>query len=255
MSSCQQPDKGGFLKDYSEALKRIKDMDADKLEILLNDSSEIKSHIISLPRLSILANSREDLMKETMELAKFNLSQQTLLEYNRQNLLKKQQETFKYIEEIKKLRFTRLRTFDDHNVDLLYSLIQISVMEADECSKKTVETCLADESLTDTDISDFTKDYVRSRKLFHLRNIKKEKCEEHLGITSRKKSLAMNRKNSSNVSPRSQSSGSKRRAPLPPSTNLEPISIVPSMSLSPTRKAPPPPRQKSSSPQRLQKNT
>ena len=106
MSWCQQADKGGFLKDYSEALKRIKDMDADKLEVLLNDSSEIKSHIISLPRLSILANSREDLMKETMELAKYNLSQQTLLDYNRQNLLKKQQETFKYIEEIKKLRFT-----------------------------------------------------------------------------------------------------------------------------------------------------
>ena len=99
------------------------------------------------------------------------------------------------------------------------------------------------------DIEEFVGSFVPSRKEFYLRTIKLEKCEERLGIKSRKQSLITTKK-SSLFSPRSKSSSPKRRAPQPPSVSSTRLTTHPSRALTPARKAPPPPRSKSTSPTR-----
>jgi hypothetical protein len=230
-----------FVINCSKTMSQLEGKDLSELKELHDDVSKFNAYVQSLPQIKSLVDQRENLLRETKTLADYNLSRQPVLFNDRQLILKKKKEAEEYIENIKRSRWKLINTFGQHNMDLLYSLSQVASMEAEEHSNRVANRYLDKETLVDKDVDEFMQDFVPCRKEFYLRSIKLEKCEEHLGIKSRKKSLIAS-KQSTVFAPRSSSP--KRRAPLPPSAN----SVHSSRKITPTRKAPPPPKNKTSAP-------
>ena len=229
--------------DYSDALSQLEGKDINELNRLLNVTPELDAYIHSLSQIKLLCDKKEDAIKRNKGLAEKNLSQQSVLCEKRQNLFKTQEEAAKCVEDIKRLRYKLITKFGQHSLDLLYSLLQVASLEAEEGSNRVADQYLRKDILTDTDIDEFSQSFVHSRKEFYLRNVKLEKCEERLGIRSRKQNVISSKKKVVS-SPRRKSSSPKRPAPLPPQTTLS------QKMLTPNRAAPQPPKSKSASPQR-----
>ena len=237
----------GFTIDYPAAIALLDTKDNNEMRKLLENNADLDEFIQTLPQIKILLNQKEKLIRETKSLAETNLSRKPLLCNDRNILYNKKKEVAEIVEKITRARIRLIASFGNHNLDLLYSLLQVASMEAEEKSSRVADRCFENEKLDDKEIEEFIGSFVSSRKEFHLRSIKVEKCEERLGIKSRKQSLITTKK-SSLSSPRSKSSSPKRRAPQPPTMNSTRLTTHPSRALTPSRKAPPPPRSKSSSP-------
>ena len=249
MLSSQDVDGKGFTIDYPTAFAQLEGKDSNEMRKLMDHNSELDSFIHSLPQIKGLAHQKEKLVIENKALAESNLSRKPVLYNDRNILYNKRKEVAEYVEKIKRSRIRLIATFGHHNLDLLYSLLQVASMEAEEHSSRIADRYFDKDTLSDKDIEEFVGSFVPSRKEFYLRTIKLEKCEERLGIKSRKQSVITTKK-SSLCSPRSKSSSPKRRAPLPPIVSSTRLTTHPSRALTPARKAPPPPRSKSTSPNR-----
>ena len=240
-------DGSGFLIDYPAAIALLDTKDSNEMRKLLENNADLDKFIQTLPQIKTLSNQKEKLIRETKSLAESNLSRKPLLCNDRNILYNKKKEVTEIVENIKRARIRLIASFGSHNLDLLYSLLQVASMEAEEKSSRVADRCFENEKLDDKEIEEFIGSFVSIRKEFYLRSIKVEKCEERLGIKSRKQSVITTKK-SSLSSPRSKSSSPKRRAPQPPTMNSTRLTTHPSRALTPARKAPPPPRSKSSSP-------
>ena len=240
-------DGSGFLIDYPAAIALLDTKDSNEMRKLLENNADLDKFIQTLPQIKTLSNQKEKLIRQTKSLAESNLSRKPLLCNDRNILYNKKKEVTEIVENIKRARIRLIASFGSHNLDLLYSLLQVASMEAEEKSSRVADRCFENERLDDKEIEEFIGSFVSIRKEFYLRSIKVEKCEERLGIKSRKQSLITTKK-SSLSSPRSKSSSPKRRAPQPPTMNSTRLTTHPSRALTPARKAPPPPRSKSSSP-------
>ena len=249
MLSSQDIGGKGFTIDYPAALAQLEGKDSNEIRKLMESNSELDAFIHSLPQIKGLVDQKEKLVIENKAQAESNLSRKPVLFNDRNILYSKRKEVAEYVEKIKRSRIRLIATFGHHNLDLLYSLLQVASMEAEEHSSRIADRYFDKDSLSDKDIEEFVGSFVPSRKEFYLRTIKLEKCEERLGITSRKQSLITTKK-SSLCSPRSKSSSPKRRAPQPPSVSSTRMTTHPSRALTPARKAPAPPRSKSTSPTR-----
>ena len=237
-----QNTQGTQLKiDYSEVSAQTEGKSKDELKMLLDDSFDIGAYIKCLPQVKLLNDKKEELIIKNKEIAEDSLSQQPDIYEKHQGLLTKKGEAVELIEAIKKLKFKLVSASGNYSPDILYSLLQVASMEAEDKSNIIVDRFLEKETADYKDVDEFIEDFVNVRKVCHLRTIKLNKCRELLEI---------------NRSRRSKSSSPIRRAPHPPSTNTAHIVVQSPLMLTPDRKAPPPPRSKSASPnkQRIRRN-
>jgi len=166
---------GPTSPDYAMALAKVQHMDKDELEGLLNDESKFDDYIKSLDQIRQLYQKKEDQMMQNKSLATFNLSQEPVLKAKKESLAAKHREAVALVQQLKESKAKLEAKTGSYEPSVLHDLLRIACSEAEQQSEQIAEDFLSNKIES---VDEFVETFMEKRKLYHMRNVKKNKLEE-----------------------------------------------------------------------------
>jgi len=168
--------------DYAAALSAIQSMSRDQLQELLDEPSKLDDYVKSLQQIRVLYNKKEEQMAANKSLATFNLSKEPELQAKKADLVAKRQEAQELIRQLQQSKEklesktggggpgAQSRCLDD-----LHDLLKVACSQAEQESDQIAEDFLDNKIES---VEQFLEQFMEKRKLYHLRNVKRNKFEE-----------------------------------------------------------------------------
>jgi len=168
--------------DYAAALSAIQSMSRDQLQELLDEPTKLDDYVKSLQQIRVLYNKKEEQMAANKSLATFNLSKEPELQAKKADLVAKRQEAQELIRQLQQSKEklesktggggpgAQSRCLDD-----LHDLLKVACSQAEQESDQIAEDFLDNKIES---VEQFLEQFMEKRKLYHLRNVKRNKFEE-----------------------------------------------------------------------------
>eukprot|EP00730_Choanoeca_flexa_P016076 TRINITY_DN7526_c0_g1_i2.p1 TRINITY_DN7526_c0_g1~~TRINITY_DN7526_c0_g1_i2.p1 ORF type:complete len:367 (+),score=64.26 TRINITY_DN7526_c0_g1_i2:142-1242(+) len=154
-------------------VERIKDMDADELQQLNDDSAKQLEFFETSPYVGLVRDVEKAHREEVERLARSNLVHEPELEALRKELLSLSGRVEELEQRVraKEQRFEQLSR--EHQPDALHTQLRIKISEADEASEDVVSRFRDG----DIDAREFLKQFQEKRKIYHERRLKEERLK------------------------------------------------------------------------------
>ncbi|XP_041359392.1 vacuolar protein sorting-associated protein 37A-like [Gigantopelta aegis] len=162
------------LPDVLQAFPSLKDKKLFELQELVDNEEKILELIRELPQLSQIAQEREDLSAQCVELARENLQQRPNLEELKNAILQKCQELDEVKESLEMNCERHMTLADEFDPTHIQTNLKVAVLEAEEETEQIAEDLLNKK----IDIETFIQSFLQKRTLCHKRKAKEEKLNQ-----------------------------------------------------------------------------